>query len=113
MSNDDDLTEQLKANFVKDAIDNLVNKDESVWNSDEVNSPSHYKTGDIECIQGIKASTGEHYVGYLQGNIIKYIWRFQYKGNEIKDLEKAQWYLKELLSYQKSIKYPNYCNNFD
>ena len=62
-----------------------------------VNSPPHYKQGDVECIEAIKAATGDGYQGYLQGNIMKYIWRYRAKGQAINDLKKAQWYLKELI----------------
>ena len=62
-----------------------------------VNSPPHYKQGDVECIEAIKAATGDGYQGYLQGNIMKYIWRYRAKGQAINDLKKAEWYLKELI----------------
>jgi len=67
--------------------------------SDFVNSPEHYNQSGIECIQAIRASMSkEQFVGYLKGNVEKYIWRFEYKGKPIEDLKKAQWYLKELIS---------------
>ena len=45
---------------------------------DNVNHPPHYNTGDIECIQAIQASmTTRQFQGYLKGNIIKYIWRYE------------------------------------
>ena len=62
-----------------------------------VNSPPHYKQGDVECIEAIKAATGDGYQGYLQGNIMKYIWRYRAKGQTLNDLKKAEWYLKELI----------------
>ena len=62
-----------------------------------VNSPPHYKQGDVECIEAIKAATGDGYQGYLQGNSMKYIWRYRAKGQAINDLKKAEWYLKELI----------------
>jgi len=62
-----------------------------------VNSPPHYKQGDVECIEAIKSATGAEYQGYLQGNIMKYIWRYRAKGQAINDLKKAEWYLKELI----------------
>tara|TARA_R100001129_G_scaffold139041_2_gene100350 strand:- start:4304 stop:4603 length:300 start_codon:yes stop_codon:yes gene_type:complete len=69
---------------------------------DEVNNPVHYNKGGIECIQGIQAaSTKEEFEGYLRGNIIKYVWRYRYKDN-LKDLEKAKWYLNMLISEIKS-----------
>ena len=33
---------------------------------------------------------------YLQGNIVKYLWRYRYK-NGVEDLKKAQWYLNKLI----------------
>ena len=35
--------------------------------------------------------------GYLQGNVIKYISRYRYKGTALEDLQKAQWYLNRLI----------------
>ena len=52
-----------------------------------VNSPPHYKQGDVECIEAIKAATGDGYQGYLQVNIMKYIWRYRAKGQAINDLK--------------------------
>ncbi len=64
---------------------------------DNVNQPPHYNTGDIECIQAIQASmTTRQFQGYLKGNVLKYMWRYEYK-NQKEDLLKAQWYLKRLL----------------
>ena len=62
-----------------------------------VNSPPHYKQGDVECIEAIKSATGDGYQGYLQGNIMKYIRRYRAKGQRLNDLRKAEWYLKELI----------------
>ena len=76
-----------------------INGDEIM---DEVNNPVHYNKGGIECIQGIQAvSPKEEFEGYLRGNIIKYVWRYRYKDN-LKDLEKAKWYLNMLISEIKS-----------
>ncbi len=47
---------------------------------DMVNHPPHYKVDDIECIDAIRASTREGYEFYLQGVILKYLWRYRYKG---------------------------------
>ena len=69
------------------------------FSQDLVNSPVHYKTGDIECIDAIEASLSkEAFRGYLKGNIEKYIWRYETKGNPQQDLKKAQWYLNKLIS---------------
>tara|TARA_R110000851_G_scaffold180802_1_gene328486 strand:+ start:347 stop:568 length:222 start_codon:yes stop_codon:yes gene_type:complete len=68
--------------------------------SDNVNKPNHYRKGNVECIDAIKSATGDGYEYYLQGNIIKYIWRYKHK-NGLEDLQKAQWYLSELLKFKK------------
>ena len=65
-------------------------------NKDMVNNPPHYNKYGVECIEAIQSATGEGYEYYLQGNIIKYLWRYRYK-NGVQDLEKAQWYLSRLI----------------
>ena len=65
---------------------------------DAVNSPDHYNTGNIECIEAIEESMStEAFAGYLKGNCMKYLWRYDYKGKPAEDLQKAQWYLAKLL----------------
>ena len=60
---------------------------------DNVNRPSHYTQGNIECIDAIKASMSPDQFGaFLKGNVQKYIWRTELKGG-LEDLKKAQWYL--------------------
>jgi hypothetical protein len=63
-------------------------------------SPDHYG-GEIECIQAIKASMSpQQFVGFLKGNVMKYVWRFDRK-NGVEDLEKAKVYLDWLIEEQK------------
>tara|TARA_R100001510_G_scaffold57748_1_gene67407 strand:+ start:2964 stop:3239 length:276 start_codon:yes stop_codon:yes gene_type:complete len=64
---------------------------------DAVNNPSHYNTSGIECLDAIQAATGDGYQYYLQGNIIKYLWRYRYKGKPVEDLQKARFYLDRLI----------------
>ena len=70
---------------------------------DMVNHPSHYTQGKIECIEAIKYINNklhmEGYEGYCLGNFIKYTWRCNYK-NGWEDIDKAIFYLKELLTEQ-------------
>ena len=64
--------------------------------NDNVNHPAHYTQGGIECIEAIRASmTHEAFKGYLKGNVIKYMWRYEHKGG-LESLQKAQWYLAYL-----------------
>lgn len=53
---------------------------------DMVNSPSHYAAQGVECIDYIKQQlTEEQYMGYLLGNVTKYLHRHNYK-NGLEDL---------------------------
>ena len=36
-------------------------------------------------------------MNYTQGNIIKYVSRYRYKGKALEDLKKARWYLNRLI----------------
>ncbi len=74
------------------------------WTSkdfDDVNSPEHYNYGNIECIEAIEESmTPLAFKGYLKGNTMKYLWRYERKGKVVQDLEKAQWYLNKLIDVE-------------
>jgi hypothetical protein len=64
---------------------------------DVVNNPDHYNTGSIECIDAIQESMSSvAFKGYLKGNCMKYLWRYDYKGKQVQDLQKAGWYLNKL-----------------
>jgi hypothetical protein len=65
---------------------------------DNVNHPSHYTQGAIECIDAIKEAT-KGLLGIeavCTANIIKYVWRWKFK-NGVEDLRKARWYLDRLI----------------
>ena len=64
---------------------------------DRVNHPSHYTKGSIECIDYINAWS----MDYLQGNIIKYVTRYELK-NGVEDLKKAQFYLNMLIEREEA-----------
>jgi len=64
---------------------------------DMVNSPPHYTTGGIETIDFIEAKE----LNYHLGNVVKYVTRSGHKGDKLKDLEKAQWYLNRAINNLK------------
>ena len=64
---------------------------------DMVNNPPHYNQTGIECIHAISAATDTGFKYYLQGNVMKYLWRFDYKDKPLEDLQKAKWYLDKLI----------------
>ena len=66
---------------------------------DMVNHPPHYNQSGVECIDAISAATGNNFKYYLLGNIMKYLWRFDYKGKAVEDLNKAKWYLDKSIEH--------------
>lgn len=66
--------------------------------TDPVNNPPHYTQGKIEVLDFIL----DQKLDYLPGQVIKYICRSKYKGNELQDLEKAQFYLNRLIKNLKN-----------
>lgn len=69
---------------------------------DMVNSPAHYTSGSIECIDYIKdVLSAAEYIGYLRGNMIKYQHRCRDKGKFQQDLQKIEWYSRKLNEYLK------------
>ena len=80
--------EEIRMHQANKQSDNVV---------DMVNSPPHYNQTGIECIDAISAATDTNFKYYLQGNIMKYLWRFDYKDKPLEDLQKAKWYLDRLI----------------
>jgi len=59
---------------------------------------SHYTSGDIECVDYLYDNMPfEAFVGFLEGNVKKYLHRWRLKGNPVKDLRKARDYLNVLI----------------
>jgi len=69
---------------------------------DDVNHPAHYCLGGIEVIDAIEAWE----LNYYRSNVVKYVARAAHKGQELKDLRKARWYLNREIKRleQKSAK---------
>jgi len=62
--------------------------------TEETSPNDHYRQGEIECIDAIRAAlTDEEWRGYCKGNIIKYTWREKHKGGDA-SLVKAEDYLR-------------------
>lgn len=69
---------------------------------DKVNQPNHYANFSIECIDAMQAMLSrEEFIGYLRGNIFKYLWRYKLK-NGVEDLKKAQWYQNKLIEVEEN-----------
>lgn len=70
----------------------------------EVDHPSHYNQGSIECIDAMKSAYGlSDTLAFCKLNAFKYIWRCEEKGKEKEDLEKAVWYLNKAIDILEEI----------
>lgn len=69
-----------------------------VYMTDNIN-PNHYRQGEIECIDALKAATINKtgIEAVCTANTIKYLWRYEAK-NGLEDVRKAQWYINRLVS---------------
>lgn len=68
--------------------------------NDNVNHPSHYCQGKVECIDAIESATVNK-IGLeavCVANVIKYLWRYENK-NGLEDAYKARFYLNKLISH--------------
>ena len=75
---------------------NLKKKKTVPQDNNNVDHPSHYNQGKTETIDILKEFlTEEEFIGFLKGNVLKYLHRYKYK-NGLEDLNKASWYLDKL-----------------
>lgn len=66
---------------------------------DNVNHPSHYTQGKVECLDALESATiGKSGIeAVCVANVIKYLWRYEEK-NGVEDVKKAKFYLNRLLA---------------
>lgn len=96
VATEDELDEAIK--IITEAENEAIKPENDVIKNDNVEHPSHYTTGGIECIDAIKASmSSEEYKGFLKSQVIKYVWRYRLKGKPVEDLKKARFYLERLI----------------
>ena len=68
--------------------------------SDPINSPKHYTHGNVEALDAIRAAMSfEGYEGFLVGQVLKYLWRYRYKGRPVEDLNKGAFYYERLIKH--------------
>lgn len=62
-------------------------------------NPSHYRQGDVECIDALRAALGrEGFIAYCRGNVMKYLWRLGKKDAALQEARKARWYLDRMIA---------------
>lgn len=70
---------------------------DSTSTNDNVNHPSHYGTGNFECIDVMIETQGKEAVmDFCVCNAFKYIYRHNNK-NGVEDIKKAKWYLDKYI----------------
>ncbi len=66
-------------------------------NTDNVNHPTHYATGQYECIDAmIETQSIEATKSFCVCNAFKYLWRHNGK-NGLEDIKKSKWYLDKYI----------------
>lgn len=94
----DEWDRAAAAAYGEPQVGKLFHPSDAPQESCPVENPDHYNTGAIEAIEAIKASMPpEQFFGYLKGNVMKYLWRYDYKEKPVEDLRKADWYLNRLI----------------
>ncbi len=74
---------------------------------DAVNHPKHYTSSPAicsKCSTSIECIQITEYMGFNLGNATKYIWRADLKGDAIKDLKKAAWYINREIEKREKVK---------
>lgn len=82
-------TEAL-ADWEKELLANQEPVNVAAPEPDDVNRPRHYTWHP----SGVEAIEVTEWMGFCLGNAVKYLWRAGLKGDPIKDLEKAKWYIE-------------------
>lgn len=71
---------------------------------DNVQHPSHYTGGSIECIDAMAETQGVEAVkNFCICNAFKYLWRHG-KKNGVEDVKKADWYLNKFIELEEKEK---------
>lgn len=69
--------------------------------ADEINKPEHYHKGGMDVIGFAELKlTPEQLKGAYRFNVMKYITRFEDKGQPLKDLNKCKFYIEKLIELE-------------
>jgi len=77
-----------------------VGEGEPIPRDNDVSHPSHYNFGSFEVIDVIE----DWELDFHLANAIKYIARAKHKGNFVKDLKKAVWYVQRRIKKAEETK---------
>ena len=87
------VTEDDKCKAFKEFIDGMNEK--YTITEDTMSEPDYYASNGLSPIGAMKQGliSKEEYIGFLKGNILKYVVRAEHKENPVKDLLKAKSYI--------------------
>jgi len=95
---------------IRDDLDKYLKKDPGYYKTEPLLSPDsaftsqvagdHYKTLAIQPVEYIHRNG----IGYMEGNVIKYVTRWRAKGHGLEDLKKARHYLDLLIEMEEGKK---------
>jgi hypothetical protein len=95
----DQAIEHLAGNDTTYTLSDLKADYTNEYKKDNIN-PDHYKSKSKETIERLQDNlTQGEFKGYLKGNILKYLDRYEHK-NGVEDLSKMQWYLNKLIELE-------------
>jgi len=104
-------TDAFEEQYRKDRLEYLEKKKTDRWDYDPkvdgyisvgVDHPAHYNTGELEVIDCVEGTLSpDEYLGFVKGNIIKYVTRAGHKGDVINDMEKLIWYARRYVDWLK------------
>jgi hypothetical protein len=95
----DQAIEHLAGNDKTYTLSDLKADYTNEYKKDNIN-PEHYKSKSKETIERLQDNlTQGEFKGYLKGNILKYLDRYEHK-NGVEDLSKMQWYLNKLIELE-------------
>lgn len=67
--------------------------------ADNVNHPEHYRLR----VLGREPIDVAQWQKFCTGNVIKYLWRYPYKGKPLEDLQKARWYAQRAAADNETV----------
>lgn len=87
---------------IADYCANDILATESLYDKSQVEHPSHYNAGSIECIDALDSMMDSYSdvhpkLASYAWQVVKYVWRAPIKGNMLRDLRKADFYLDRLI----------------
>lgn len=85
---------------IHDTKYDLHRSNEGCIETDLVNNPPHYTSGKYEAIDVIEDAikdSSDSTLGFLQGQVLKYLLRLWHKDHAVQDAKKAEWYLRRLI----------------